>query len=196
MKYILLLVLLLCSKNAHSDLFDIDPELLCTLFIDEGVATSKFSPDPYSKRKLCYTSISDKEWVTNGYRLDYRVLEHWKWPGLTGNTFISINGLEFRILKDDVLSKYSRMVYSLLDSVTSDTDEVKLKKITNLITTQSRSSQSIEGILISSSISRGYDGDKILIKYRVDLSNHCFYHPTDPGRDKCIATYREKESNK
>lgn len=193
MKYILLLISLLISKFAYSDLFDTDPELLCNLFKDEGVTTSKFSPDPYSKRKLCYTSISDKEWVTKGYRLDYRVLEHWKWRGLTGKAFISIEGLESRIVKDDVLSKYKRMVYTLLNNVTRDTDEGTVRKITNAITTQTSSSQSIEAIHISSSISRRDDGDEFLIKYRVDLSNHCFYHPTDPGRDKCIATYREKE---
>lgn len=147
MKYIFLLVLLLSSTIAHSDLFDIDPALLCALFKDEGVVTSKFSPDPNSKRKLCYTSISDKEWVTNGYRLDYRVLEHWKWRGITGNAFISIKGLESVILKDEVLSKYNRIVYSLLNNVSRDTDDGKLKKITNLITTQARSSQSIEAYL-------------------------------------------------
>ena len=193
MKNILLLILLLSSNIVFADLLDVDPKLLCNLFKDVNVMTSEFSPDPYSRRKLCYTSISDKDWMSKGYRLDYRVLEHWKWQGLTGKVFISIKGLESNIIKDGIPSKYKRMVYALIKNVTRDIDEEKILKITNAITTKTSNSLSIEAMLVSSYIERKNDGNKVIIKYRVDIKNHCFFHPSDSGRDKCIAKYREKE---
>ena len=195
MKIYILIVTLLYSNILCADLFDIDPVKLCTLFNDVGVITTEYGPGSDPNGKLCYTQIDDKEWKNIGYRLDYRVLGYWKWTELTGNAFISIEGLESRIIEDDVLSKYKQMVYTLINNVTRNFDEEKLSRITNAITTQNHTSQSIDAIFIYSHVTRKTYGDKVMIEYRVDINNHCMYHPNDQsgGRDKCITSYREKE---
>jgi hypothetical protein len=195
MKCLILIATLLYSNILCADLFDVDPVKLCTLFNDEGVKTTEYGPGSNPNGKLCYTQIDDKEWENQGYRLDYRVLGYWKWTELTGNAFISIKGLESRIIEDDVLSKYKRMVYMLIKNVTMNVDEDKLSKITNAIITEDRTSQSIDAISIYSYVTRKVYSDRVMIKYRVNIYNQCMYHPNDTTgvRAKCIASYREKE---
>ncbi len=195
MKYLILIATLLYSNILYADLFDIDPVKLCTLFQDEGVVTTEYGPGSDPNGKLCYTQIDHKEWKNKGYRLDYRVLGYWKWTELTGNAFISIEGLESRIIEDDVLSKYKRMVYMLINNVAMNVDEDKLSKITNAIITENQTSQSIDAISIRSYITRKVYADRVWIKYRVNVNNQCMYRPNDTTgvRAKCIASYREKE---
>ena len=195
MKYLNLIATLLYSNILYADLFDIDPVKLCNLFNDEGVITTDYGPGSDPNGKLCYTQIDDEEWKNKGYRLDYRVLGYWKWTELTGNAYISIEGLESRIIEDNVLSKYKRMVYMLINNVAMNVDEDKLSKITNAIITENRTSQSIDAISIYSYITRKVYADRVWIKYRVNVNNQCMYHPNDTTgvRAKCIASYREKE---
>jgi len=195
MKYLILISTLLYSNILYADLFDIDPVKLCTLFQDEGVVTTDYGPGSDPNGKLCYTQIDDEEWKNKGYRLDYRVLGYWKWTELTGNAFISIEGLKSRIIEDNVLSKYKRMVYMLINNVAMNVDKDKLSKITNTIITENRTSQSIDAISIRSYITRKVYADRVWIKYRVNVNNQCMYHPNDTTgvRTKCITSYREKE---
>ncbi len=195
MKILILIVMFSYSNILYADLLDVDPVMLCNLFNDEGVVTTEYGPGSDPNGKLCYTQIDQEEWKSRGYRLDYRVLGHWKWTELTGKTFISIDGLESRINEDDVLSKYERMVYKLIKNVTKNVDEDKLSKLTNAIMSEDRTSQSIDAILIYSYINRKVHADGVTIKYRVNIDNQCLYHPNDTTglRAKCIASYKEKE---
>ncbi len=94
MKVLCLMTTLLYSNNLCADLFDLDPVTLCNLFNDEGVITTEYGPGSDPNGKLCYTQTDDEEWQNKGYRLDYRVLGHWKWTELTGKAYISIEGLD------------------------------------------------------------------------------------------------------
>jgi len=195
MKYLILIAALLVSNIAYADLFDVDPAELCTLFNDEGILTTEYGPGSDPNGKLCYTPIDHEDWKNTGYLLEYRVLGYWKWPELTGNAYISIEGLESRIIEDDVLSKYKRLVYVLLKNVISNVDEDKLLEITNAIITTNQTSQSIDAISIRSYITRKVHAGRERIKYRVNINNQCMYHPNDTTgiRAKCIASHRETE---
>ena len=192
MKYLILIAILLYSNILYADLFDADPVKLCTLFNDEGVITTDYGPVSDSNGKLCYTQIDDKEWKDKGYRLDYRVLGYWKWTELTGNAFISVEGLESRIIEDDVLSKYKRMVYKLMNNVAMNVGEDKLSKITNAIIIENETRQNIDAISITSYVTRKIYTDRVMIKYRVNINNQCMYHPNDTTgfRTKCLARYK------
>ena len=193
MKQLLLFVTLSLSFNVQADLLDIDPVSLCTLFEHEGVFTTKYGVGSNPKGKLCYIPRNRSAHKNNGYLLSYRVLGHFRWTDLTGKVFISIKGDESKIQADNMLAKYKRMVFSLIDKVTSNINKKKIKQIVNDITTKRSTSQSVEAMLISSYISRKEYNGKVFVEYRIDISNQCSYHPSDPEREGCIAD-RIKES--
>jgi len=193
MKYFLLFVTLSLSLNTQADLLEIDPVSLCTLFNHEDVITTKYEADFYSKEKICYIPQNRPAFKKNGYVLSYRVLGHFRWTDLTGKVFISIKGDESRMLADNMPAKYKRMVFALIDKVTVNTSKKEITQIVKAITTKRSTYQSVEAMSVSSYISRKEYGGQVQAEYRIDISNQCLYHPTEPGRDKCIAD-RIKES--
>lgn len=193
MKYFLLFVTLSLSLNTQADLLEVDPVSLCTLFNHEDVITTKYEADFYSKEKICYIPRNHAADKKRGYQFLYRVLGHFRWTDLTGKVFISIKGDESKMRADNMPAKYKRMVYALIDKVTVNTSKKKITQIVKAITTKRSTYQSVEAMSVSSYISREEYEGQVHAEYRIDISDQCVYHPTDPGRDKCIAD-RIKES--
>ena len=180
MKCLILITALLFLRIAHADLFAVNTVELCSLFVDEGIVPTEYGPGSNPNGKLCYTPVDHEEWKNTGYLISYRVIGHWKWTELTSNAYISFEGLESRIVEDDVLSKYKRMVYLLLKRAARNTGEDKLSEITDAIVSENQTSQSIEAISIRSYISRKIHAGQERVEYRVNIHNQCMYHPSGP----------------